>query len=119
MSDQQDRLAALLRENVRPQHAAPTFWGEFAARLIAAGVSAPPAKPRAEGLREALELVAGSVIEEYDKTHLTHDTAYEDVAAAIDQLRLVLRGRDHPGLAPQYRAALASRPTPAPLDVER
>lgn len=38
-----------------------------------------------------LEAAIARVIDEYDKTHLVHDTAYEDVAEAIDRLRQVVR----------------------------
>lgn len=41
---------------------------------------------------EKLRVAAQAVVDEYDKTHLTHDVAYEDVADAIDALRPALDG---------------------------
>jgi hypothetical protein len=50
----------------------------------------------ADAMVAELELPARRVVEEYDKTVLTHDVNYEDVASAIDDLRQVWPHRERP-----------------------
>jgi hypothetical protein len=105
MSDQQDRLAALLH-NFDPEgcrHKPDDRFGECDARakaLIAAGVTTPPTEPRAEGLREAAQkVVRNAEPDEGDEGYIEYLVPYQDIDA--------------------LRAALAAQPTPAPLDGER
>jgi len=60
----------------------------------------------AEDEGRLLQRAAALVVTRYDKTHLTHDVAYEDVAEAIDWLRVAL-DPSHP-----LYAALAATPEP-------
>jgi hypothetical protein len=49
--------------------------------------------PQPDTASRELQAAAQAVVIEYDKTHLTHDVAYENVADAIDALRAKLRER--------------------------
>ena len=61
-----------------------TMGREDAATLGTTPLAATPAPLDVE------RLAAKRVVTEYDKTHLTHDVAYENVADAIDALRVAL-----------------------------